>query len=539
MADANRVYIFDTTLRDAEQTPGASLTVREKLEVAHQLARLQVDIIEAGFPVSSNEDFEAVRRIGQEVAGPVICGLSRAVPKDIERAGEALGDAPRPRIHTFIGTSDIHLAGQLRKGRKEVLKMAVAAVEQAKSYCDDVEFSPMDAARTEPNYLNEIIAATIAAGATTINIPDTVGYAVPEEFGALIARILNQVPNSGDAIISVHCHDDLGMAVTNTLSAIKNGARQAECTINGLGERAGNSSLEEIVMALKTRQDYFGFDTEVVTEEIVPTSRLVSRLMGIAVQPNKAIVGANAFAHSSGIHQDGVLKQRDTFEIMDPKDVGLEATEIVLTARSGRAALRHRLEVLGYELDQAKLDKVYEKFLELADKKKEVFDEDLVEIFLDDPGEGIPRYEIKYLHAVSRTGTVPSATVSLSIDGGEPVEGAAQGDGPVDATYEAINRALASHSLEDNDIQLDDYAIRAITSGSQALGEVTVHLSRGGEQARGRGVSTDVIEASARAYVDALNRLAHKIVVNQYGWRPNPTDDVDELNRQAQKKTKE
>ena len=539
MADANRVYIFDTTLRDAEQTPGASLTVREKLEVAHQLARLKVDIIEAGFPVSSNEDFEAVRRIGQEVEGPVICGLSRAVPQDIDRAGEALQDAPRPRIHTFIGTSDIHLAGQLRKGREEVLKMAVAAVEQAKSYCDDVEFSPMDAARTEPNYLNEIISATIAAGATTINIPDTVGYAVPEEFGALIARILNQVPNSGDAIISVHCHDDLGMSVINTLSAIKNGARQAECTINGLGERAGNSSLEEIVMALKTRQDYFGFDTEVVSEEIVPTSRLVSRLMGIAVQPNKAIVGANAFAHSSGIHQDGVLKQRDTFEIMDPKDVGLEATEIVLTARSGRAALRHRLEVLGYELDQAKLDKVYEKFLELADKKKEVFDEDLVEIFLDDPGEGTPRYELKYLHAVSRTGTVPSATVSLSIDGGEPVEGAAQGDGPVDATYEAINRALASHPLEDNDIQLDDYAIRAITSGSQALGEVTVHLSRGGEQARGRGVSTDVIEASARAYVDALNRLAHKIVVNQYGWRPNPTDDVDELNRRAQKKSKE
>ena len=342
-----------------------------------------------------------------------------------------------------------------------------------------------------------------------------------------------------DAIISVHCHDDLGMAVINTLSAIKNGARQAECTVNGLGERAGNSSLEEIVMALKTRQDYFGFDTEVVSEEIVPTSRLVSRLMGIAVQPNKAIVGANAFAHSSGIHQDGVLKQRDTFEIMDPKDVGLEATEIVLTARSGRAALRHRLEVLGYELDQAKLDKVYEKFLELADKKKEIFDEDLIEIFLDDPGEGMAYYELKYLQAVSCTGTVPAATVRLSIAGGEPVEGSAQGDGPVDATYEAINRAIASHPLEDNDIQLDDYAIRAITSGSQALGEVTVHLSRGGEQARGRGVSTDVIEASARAYIDALNRWEQKSLVNKHGYRPNLTDDVDELNRQAQKKTKE
>ena len=502
MADANRVYIFDTTLRDAEQTPGASLTVREKLEVAHQLARLKVDIIEAGFPVSSNEDFEAVRRIGQEVAGPVICGLSRAVPKDIERAGEALQDAPRPRIHTFIGTSDIHLAGQLRKGREEVLKMAVAAVEQAKSYCEDVEFSPMDAARTEPNYLNEVIAATIAAGATTINIPDTVGYAVPEEFGALIARILNQVPNSGDAIISVHCHDDLGMAVTNTLSAIKNGARQAECTINGLGERAGNSSLEEIVMALKTRQDYFGFDTEVVTEEIVPTSRLVSRLMGIAVQPNKAIVGANAFAHSSGIHQDGVLKQRDTFEIMDPKDVGLEATEIVLTARSGRAALRHRLEVLGYELNKEELDKVYEDFVALADKKKEVFDEDLIEI-VGDSDEATAYYELQYLHSVSGTGTVPSATVRMRI-GDEIVQQSSWGAGPVDAAYAAISLTCGT------EVRLDDYAIRAITSGRQALGEVTVHLSKNGEKARGRGVSTDVIEASARAYVDALNRLAAK-----------------------------
>lgn len=502
MANANRVYIFDTTLRDAEQTPGASLTVREKLEVAHQLARLSVDIIEAGFPVSSKEDFEAVRRIGQEVAGPVICGLARAVPEDIDRAGAALQGAPRPRIHTFIGTSDIHLAGQLRKGREEVLKMAVAAVEQAKSYCDDVEFSPMDAARTEPNYLNEVIAATIAAGATTINIPDTVGYAVPEEFGALIAQILAEVPNSGDAIISVHCHDDLGMSVINTLSAIKNGARQAECTINGLGERAGNASLEEIVMALKTRQDYFGFDTEVTTEEIVPTSRLVSRLMGIAVQPNKAIVGANAFAHSSGIHQDGVLKQRDTFEIMEPKDVGLDDTEIVLTARSGRAALRHRLEVLGYRLNKEELDKVYEDFVALADKKKEVFDEDLIEI-VGDSDETTAYYELQYLHSVSGTGTVPSATVRMRL-GDETVQQSSWGDGPVDAAYAAIDLACGTEA------RLDGYAIRAITSGSQALGEVTVHLSDNGKKARGRGVSTDVIEASARAYVDALNRLAVK-----------------------------
>ena len=508
MANANRVYIFDTTLRDAEQTPGASLTAREKLEIAHQLARLKVDVIEAGFPVSSNEDFEAVRRIGQEIERPIICGLARAVPKDVERAGAALQGASRPRIHTFIGTSDIQLAGQLRKDREEVLKMAVESVEQAKSYCDDVEFSPLDATRTEPSYLYEIIAATIAAGATTINIPDTVGYAVPEEFGEMIARIIAEVPNSGDAIISVHCHDDLGMAVPNTLSAIKKGARQAECTINGLGERAGNTSLEEIVMALKTRQDYFDFDTEVVTKEIVSTSRLVSRLMGIVVQPNKAIVGANAFAHSSGIHQDGVLKQRDTFEIMDPKDVGLEATEIVLTARSGRAALRHRLEVLGYELNKEELDKAYEDFVELADKKKEVFDEDLIEI-VGGSDETTAYYELQYLHSVSGTGTVPSATVRMRI-GDQIVQQSSWGDGPVDAAYAAIDLACGT------EVRLDDYAIRAITSGSQALGEVTVHLSDDGEKARGRGVSTDVIEASARAYVDALNRLVAKNTKEQH-----------------------
>jgi len=503
MADSDRVFVFDTTLRDAEQTPGASLNVEEKLELAQQLARLQVDIIEAGFPVSSNEDFEAVRRIGQEIEGPVICGLARAVAKDIDRAGQALKGALRPRIHTFVGTSEIHLKGQMRKGQEEILKMAVAAVEHAKSYCADVEFSPMDAARTEPGYLCEVIEATIAAGATTVNIPDTVGYAVPEEFGALIAHIAAKVPNISEAIISVHCHDDLGMAVINTLAAIKNGARQAECTINGLGERAGNASLEEVVMALKTRQDYFGYETGVVSQEIVPSSRLVSRLMGIVVQPNKAIVGANAFAHSSGIHQDGVLKQRDTFEIMEPKDVGLDDTEIVLTARSGRAALRHRLEVLGYELDKEELDAVYEAFLELADKKKEVFDGDLIEIVGGDPGEAIDHYELQYLHSVSGTGTVPSATVRLRI-GAEMVQQSAWGDGPVDAAYAAISLAIGS------EIKLENYAIRAITSGSQALGEVTVHLAREEEKVRGRGVSTDVIEASARAYVDALNRLAIK-----------------------------
>ena len=503
MTDSKRVYIFDTTLRDAEQTPGASLTVKEKLEIAHQLARLKVDIIEAGFPLSSNEDFEAVRRIAHEVEGPMICGLARALPKDVERAGAALKGAPNPRIHTFIGTSEVHMQGQMRKGKEDVLKMAVAAVELAKSFCDSVEFSPMDAARTEPSFLHEVIEATIAAGATTINIPDTVGYAVPEQFGKLIADILAKVPNSGDAIISVHCHDDLGMAVINTLTALKNGARQAECTLNGLGERAGNASLEEVVMALKTRQDYFALDTQVEAREIIATSRLVSRLMGIAVPPNKAIVGANAFAHSSGIHQDGVLKARNTFEIMEPKDVGLDDTEIVLTARSGRHALRHRIEELGYSLSKEELEEAYERFLVLADKKKEVFDEDLIEIVGGQRMEDTAHYKLEYLHTVSGTGTVPSSTVRLCI-GGKSVQESALGDWPVDATYAAIRMAAKAK------VQVEDFAIRAVTSGSQALGEVTVHLSENGQRARGRGVSTDVVEASAQAYIDALNRLAAK-----------------------------
>ncbi len=500
MSDSNRVYIFDTTLRDAEQTPGASLTVKEKLEIAHQLARLKVDIIEAGFPLSSNEDFEAVRRIAHEVEGPMVCGLARALAKDIERAGEALMGSPNPRIHTFIGTSEIHMQGQMRKGREDVLKMAVNAVELAKSFCDSIEFSPMDAARTDPSFLHDVIEATIAAGATTINIPDTVGYAVPEQFGKLIADILDRVPNSNDAIISVHCHDDLGMAVVNTLSALKNGARQAECTLNGLGERAGNASLEEVVMALRTRRDYFGLETEIDAHEIIATSRLVSRLMGIAVPPNKAIVGANAFAHSSGIHQDGVLKARNTFEIMEPKDVGLEDTEIVLTARSGRHALRHRIEELSYSLSAEELEDAYGRFLELADKKKEIFDEDLIEIVGGQQRTEAVHYTLEYLHTVSGTGTVPSSTVRIAI-GDEVVQESAWGDGPVDATYAAIREATSA------DVLLEDFTIRAVTSGSQALGEVTVHLSQDGRSARGRGVSTDVVEASAEAYISALNRL--------------------------------
>jgi 2-isopropylmalate synthase len=381
------------------------------------------------------------------------------------------------------------------------VQMAVDAVERAKSFCEDVEFSPMDAARTEPDYLYEVIEATIAAGATTINIPDTVGYAVPDQFGALIRSIIKRVPNCDQAIISVHCHDDLGMAVSNTLTALKNGARQAECTINGLGERAGNASLEEIVMALATRRDFFDLYTDVETRKIVPMSRLVSRLMGIGVAPNKAVVGANAFAHSSGIHQDGVLKERETFEIMDPKDVGLDATQIVLTARSGRAALRHRLEVLGYKLSQEDLNRAYERFVELADKKKEVYDEDLMAIVDDEMRDTPKKYRLEYLHTVSGTGTVPSATVSIHIDG-EKVQRSAWGDGPVDAAYRAIDEATGTTA------KVEEYSIHAVTGGSQAMGEVTVQVSENGKIIRGRGVSTDVIEASAKAYIDALNRLA-------------------------------
>lgn len=501
--DNNLVIIFDTTLRDAEQTPGASLTVREKVEIAHQLAKLNVDVIEAGFPISSDEDFTAVRRIAQEVDGPIVCGLARAITKDIDRAGEALKDAAKPRIHTFIGTSPHHIS-MVRKSPEDVLKMAVNAVTHAKSHCDDIEFSPMDAARTEPNYLYEVIEATIAAGATTINIPDTVGYAVPEQFGTLIRNICEKVPNVDQAVISVHCHDDLGMATINALAALTHGARQVECTMNGLGERAGNTSLEEVVMAIVTRGDYFGLTTNIKTTEIVTTSRLVSRLMGIVVPPNKPIVGANAFAHSSGIHQDGVLKDRENFEIMDPTSVGWTESSIVLTARSGRHALRHRLEELGFKLNQEEIDQAYERFVKVADKKKEVFDEDLMAIVEDEIRDTSVRYKLDYLHTISGTSTVPSATVRLLIDDGTVVQESAWGDGPVDATFQAIKIALKSN------VKVKEYGIRAITSGAEAMGEVTVTLIGENSEAKGRGISTDVIEASAKAFLDALNHLFMK-----------------------------
>lgn len=500
MSDQDRVDIAAVTLRDAEQTPGSQLAVREKMEVAHQEKELGVHVIEAGFPASSSEDFEAVRRIAHEIEGPIICALARVVPRDIERAGEALRGAPRPRIHTFVGTSQINMQRQLRKTPEQVLRMAVEAVQLARGYCADVEFSPMDATRTDEDFLGEVVEATLEAGATVINIPDTVGIAVPEEFGLLVRYVVNIV--AGRAIVSVHCHDDLGMAVANTLAGLKNGARQAECTINGLGERAGNASLEEIVMALKVRSDYFGLTTGVDTIQLLRTSRLVSRLMRSAVPRNKAIVGANAFAHSSGIHQDGVLKERATFEIMSPEDVGVESTQIVLTARSGRHALRHRLEQLGHTFSKEEIDKVYERFLEVADKKTEIYDDDLLAIVGDEIRDVPEKYRLDYLHSFSGTGTVPSATVRLEING-QMCQESAWGDGPVDAAYRAIGKIV------DAEFRVDEYAIHAVTSGSQAMGEVTVRVRvNGGPCVVGRGASTDIIEASAKAYIDGLNRLA-------------------------------
>ena len=497
---SRKIHIFDTTLRDGEQSPGASMNAKEKMEIAKQLARLGVDIIEAGFPIASPGDFESVTEIAKEVEGPTICGLSRVVLKDIDRSWEAVQHSKKPRIHTFVGTSEIHLKGQLKKSRPEVLKMATAAVVHAKSICKDIEFSPMDAVRTERDFLYEVIEATIEAGANVINIPDTVGYSTPEEFAALIRDIKSNVANIEMAIISVHCHDDLGMAVANSLAGVEAGAEQIECTINGIGERAGNASLEEAVMAIRTRKDYFDAETAINTQEILRTSQMLSTTIGFPIPPNKAVVGANAFAHSSGIHQDGVLKERVTYEIMDPGSVGLKASDIVLSARSGRHAIKFKLSELGYEVEGEELDKVYDRFLEVADKKKEVFEEDLIAIMEDETAEVPPTYQLDYIHVATGSQTLPTATIKLA-RGGEVTQDAATGDGPVDAAYRTINRITG---LEP---KLVEYRLNAVTSGTDAIGEVVVRVESNGHTVRGRGSSTDIIEASARAYVNALNRL--------------------------------
>ncbi len=496
------IRIFDTTLRDGEQSPGASMNVEEKIALAKQLARLGVDIIEAGFAISSPGDFEAIRRIGAEVEGPVICSLARARREDIDRAWEALKGAPKRRIHTFHSTSDIHLKHQYRISRAEALKRSVEMVKHARSYVDDVEFSPMDATRTDIPYLYEVIEAVIEAGAGTVNVPDTVGYAMPDEFGALIKGIKEKVRNINRAVISVHCHNDMGLAVANALSAIRNGAGQVECTINGIGERAGNCSLEEVVMALRTRTDFFEADTRICTEEITRSSRLVTKITGIPVQPNKAIVGANAFAHESGIHQDGLLKERTTYEIMRPESVGLIKTHLVLGKHSGRHAFRDRLKQMGYDLSDDDLNKAFERFKHLADQKKEVFDEDLEAILSDEMQQVLETYVLKQLSAQSGTGMTPTATVEMQVDG-KIVKQTGTGDGPVDAVYRTIAAITGTKS------RLDAYLVKGITGGTDALGEVTVKVEEGGKKVTGHGADTDIIIASAKAYVNALNKLEY------------------------------
>jgi len=501
-----KVLIFDTTLRDGEQAPGASLSITEKLEIARQLAVLGVDIIEAGFPVSSPAQFEATRLVAEQIRGPVIAALARASHDDIEAAGKAIAPAKNRRIHTFIATSPIHMQYKLKKKPDEVLKMAVEAVQHAKTFVDDVEFSPEDACRSEFSFLVEILAAVIEAGATTLNIPDTVGYILPYEYGRMIARLKAEVPGIGACTISTHCHNDLGMAVANSLAAVRNGARQVECTVNGLGERAGNAALEEIVMAICTRPDFFSSEglsslsTNIKTTEISRTSQLVSRLTGFVIQPNKAIVGANAFAHEAGVHVDGVLKERSTYEIMTPESIGLGGSRVVLGRHTGRHGFKDRCEQLGFRLTEAEIEQAYGRFLELADKKKEVFDEDLMAIINDEVRAVEQIYELQYLHVACGTGTLPTASVRMRCRD-QVTTAAACGDGPVDAAYEAIRQATGLSP------KLENYSIRAVTGGKEALGEATVRIREDGKKFIGRGISTDIIEASAKAYVDAINRM--------------------------------
>ena len=496
------IKIFDTTLRDGEQSPGASMNIEEKLLIAKQLARLGVDIIEAGFAYSSPGDFEAVRRISQEVEGPTVCSLARARQEDIVRAWEALKGAPKVRIHTFLSTSDIHLKHQFRMSREEAKKRAVEMVRLARSYVEDVEFSPMDASRSDPAYLYEVVAAVIEAGAGTVNIPDTVGYAIPQEFGRLIHGIQEHVPNSAQAVISVHCHNDLGLAVANSLAAVSNGAGQIECTINGIGERAGNTSLEEVVMGLRTRKDFYGADTAVNAEEISKTSRLVSKITGMVVQPNKAIVGANAFAHTSGIHQDGLLKDKATYEIMRPESIGLEQNKLVMGKLSGRHAFRQRLEELGYTLTDEDVNHAFERFKRLADQKKEIYEEDLEVIVSEELAKMPERVILKSFHVESGTNKTPTATVELEFDGGTHTH-TGTGDGPVDAVYRTIAAMIQTKS------KLLMFGVNAITGGTDAQGEVSVRVEENGRTVTGHGADTDIITAAARAYLNALNKLAY------------------------------
>ena len=499
----NRIYLFDTTLRDGEQSPGVSLNVEEKVEIAQQLARLGVDVIEAGFPIASPGDFAAVQAIARQVRGPVIAGLCRAIPRDIDRTWEAVCEAESPRIHTFLATSDIHLKYKLQKSREEALVQAVEAVKHARLYCNDVEFSAEDASRSDVDFLALVVEKVIDAGATVVNLPDTVGYAVPEEFGQFIRTIYEKVPNIDKAIISVHCHDDLGMAVANSLAGIANGARQVECAVNGIGERAGNAALEEIIMALYTRQALYEKDINVNYGELFRTSRLVSSLTGMQVQPNKAIVGKNAFAHESGIHQDGVLKERTTYEIMSPELIGLSRGTLVLGKHSGRHAFKEHMTELGFALNEDELDVAFMAFKEIADKKKEVTNDDL-EALVKDKVWSIPeRFTLTYLHISSGTSIVPTATVKLAIEN-LVFEAAATGDGPVDAACRAVDKITDIYG------KMLDYKLSAVSSGKDALGEVLSHIEIDGKQYGGRGLSTDIIEASVKSYINAINKYYYE-----------------------------
>ncbi|PKH45338.1 2-isopropylmalate synthase [Dehalococcoides mccartyi] len=497
----DRIKIFDTTLRDGEQAAGASLNAQEKLEIARQLEKLGVDIIEAGFPITSPGDFEAVKLIALEVRTPVICGLARAIPADIDRAWEALKEAAHPRIHVFISSSEIHMIHQIKKSRDEVLELARTMVAKAKGYTDDIEFSPMDASRSDPEFLYKLLEAVIDAGATTLNIPDTVGYAIPSEFGELIKGIRQNVPNIGKAVISVHCHDDLGMGTANSLAAVKNGARQVECTLNGIGERAGNAALEEVVMALRTRSDFFNFETGINTQEIYRTSRLVSALTGFAIQPNKAVVGENAFRHQSGIHQDGVIKMAKTFEIMDPKEVGIQASSLVLGKLSGRHAFKQHLTELGFDLNEEDFDRAFKAFKDLADKKKDVTDRDIEALVAEELRTTVELYHLDRIQVTSGDRGIPTAAVRLTTPNGGAVEDASLGSGPVDAVYKAINRIVNVPN------KLTEFSVKSVTAGIDALGEVLIRIESDGVTYTGRGSDTDIIVASAKAYMNALNRL--------------------------------
>ncbi len=500
---AERIYIFDTTLRDGEQAPGASMNLEEKLIVARQLEKLGVDVIEAGFPAASEGDFESVRRISEELEMCSVCGLSRTRKEDVEKTLKAIEPAKNPMIHIFIATSDLHLEHKLKMSREEVIESARDAIALAKKHVDNIEFSCEDASRSDPKYLTEIIAEAVKAGARVINIPDTVGYALPFEFEKLIRYLLENTVGIGRAVLSVHCHDDLGLAVANSLAGIRAGARQVECTVNGIGERAGNASLEEIVMAIHTRKDLLDFYTKIVTEQIYPASRLIRKITGYPIPPNKAVVGANAFSHEAGIHQDGVLKHKLTYEIMKPEQIGLPSNKLVLGKHSGRHAFRERLSQLGFELSDEELDQAFKKFKELADKKKEVFDEDL-EILVMDEIMNIPRkYRLKYINITSGTEVMPTASVQLEIDG-VLARDAEFGDGPVDATFKTITK------LAGTKCKLLLYSVNAITGGTDAQGEVRCRIEENGIEVSGFGAHTDIIVASALAYIDALNHLEFK-----------------------------